>query len=164
MFVPEDFTPPESLTGPETGSVPFRLVPLGVVHNERDHRAWMASIDHIRRSPGFAGRSWPHPMTIADNARDLVRHAEDFAARRGFTYTVLDDADDVIGCVYIYPDDETTEGDLPGGSAAHVRSWVRADHADLDLPLRRTVRTWLARRWPFDRVRYDGVPPSTPGR
>jgi len=69
-----------------------------------------------------------------DDLRDLERHAQDLAARRGFTYTVLStDAGDVIGCVYIYP----PRGHGPGGSAesprhASVRSWVRADRAALD--------------------------------
>jgi hypothetical protein len=31
---------------------------------------------------------------------------------------------------------------------------VRADRADLDLPLYRAVTEWLARDWPFPRVEY----------
>ena len=43
-------------------------------------------------------------MSLEENLADLQRHADDFAARRGFTYTVLESSsDDVIGCVYIYP-------------------------------------------------------------
>jgi hypothetical protein len=128
----------------------FRLEPLGLEHNERDYRAWTSSIDHIRNSPGFAEWQWPHTMTLAENASDLVAHAEDFVARRGFTYTVLDADDDVIGCVYIYPDDD-------GARDAHVRSWVRADHADLDAVLRTTVAEWLRSAWPFTEIRYEGV-------
>lgn len=108
------------------------------------------SIEHIRSSPGFAGRPWPHEMTPAENERDLVAHADDFAAGRGFTFTVLDSDDDVVGCVYIYPDDE--------GHDAHVRSWVRADHADLDARLRTAVAAWLHRDWPFQSLRYAGLP------
>jgi len=36
------------------------------------------------------------------NGDDLAAHAEDFAAGRGFTYSVLNADEDVIGCVYIY--------------------------------------------------------------
>ena len=51
-------------------------------------------------TPGFAGGNWPHEMSLEDNLRDLEQHAQDFAKRRGFTYTVLSsDADEVIGCV-----------------------------------------------------------------
>ncbi|MBW3605583.1 MAG: N-acetyltransferase [Actinobacteria bacterium] len=137
------------MTGTSATGEVFRLEPLGVGHNERDHRAWMSSIDHIRRSPGFTGRRWPHMMALDENASDLAAHAEDFAARRGFTYTVLDGDDDVIGCVYIYPDD--------GVADAHVRSWVRADRAELDAVLRTWVAEWLRAAWPFEVFRYDGV-------
>lgn len=146
-FVPENFDVPGSL---EAGA--FRLRPLGVEHNEADHRAWMSSIDHIRATPGFAGRTWPREMSLDDNEADLRAHADDHAARRGFTYTVLDRRDEVIGCVYIYPDED-------GEADAHVRSWVRADRAELDLPLRREVAAWLERDWPFADVRYEGPDP-----
>ncbi|HEX6256894.1 MAG TPA: hypothetical protein VFZ70_13900 [Euzebyales bacterium] len=150
MFVPDDFDPPTSLHATSPAGVAFRLEPLGVEHNERDHRAWMSSIDHIRTSPGFEGRRWPHTMSLDENAEDLSGHAEDFAARRGFTYTVLDAQDDVIGCVYIYPDDDPAHD-------ADIRSWVRADHADLDMVVRTVVATWVRHAWPFAGVRYAGV-------
>lgn len=148
MFVPDDFEPPRSLVASAADGV-FRLEPLGLEHNERDHRAWTSSIEHIRSSPGFAGRRWPHMMTLTENAGDLAAHAEDFAARRGFTYTVLDADDEVIGCVYIYPDDDAHD--------AHVRSWVRADRSELDLVIRTTVAEWLHAAWPFADIRYEGV-------
>ena len=87
-------------------------------------------------------------MTLEENLGDLVRHADDFAARRGFTYTVLEpDADVVIGCLYIYPADTS-------GFDARCRSWVRVDVAPLDAVLYRVVRSWLAEAWPFERVDY----------
>ena len=97
-FVPTDFDPPTSFTAGE-----LRLEPLGPEHNERDYAAWTSSMEHIRRSPGFADGSWPREMSLDENRGDLERHARDFAERRGFTYTVLDASDDVIGCVYVYP-------------------------------------------------------------
>src|SRR5512146_792068 len=122
-FVPADFGVPNGLQ-----TALFRLEPLGPEHNERDHAAWSASIDHIRATPGFGGR-WPYEMSLADNLRDLQGHARDFAARVGFTYTVLEAAGgDVVGCVYIYPAQD-------GVHDARVTSWVRADRAELDLPL-----------------------------
>lgn len=99
-FVPDDFAVPLSLAGRG-----FRLEPLGPEHNEADHRAWMSSIEHIRATPGFPDGRWPPVagLSLADNLRDLQRHADDFQKRAGFTYTVLDDADGIVGCVYIYP-------------------------------------------------------------
>ncbi len=144
-FVPAGFAVPDGLTAPA-----FRLVPLGPEHNVADHAAWTASIEHIRATPGFADGSWPplEGMTLEENHGDLERHARDFAARTGFTYSVLaPDADDVLGCVYIYParDDEHD---------AQVASWVRASVPELDRALHATVSRWLADAWPFTAVKY----------
>ena len=175
-FVPGDFVVPRELVA---GG--FRLEPLGPQHNEGDYRAWMSSIDHIRSTPGFQGRSWPpREMTLAENLADLEAHAEDFAARSGFTYTVLaEDGGEIVGCVYIYPaadrrqgdvgdtaevgdgdgdaadvgdTAEVGDGDTAGG--AEVRSWVRADRADLDVPLHDAVSAWLREGWPFATIAY----------
>jgi hypothetical protein len=126
----------------------FVLEPLEIRHNESDYAAWTASMDHIRATPGFAGSTWPKPMSLAENATDLARHARDFADRTGFTYTVLEPVSgDVIGCVYIYPSRRP-------GYDAEVRSWVRADRSELDKPLHDAVRCWLAEGWPFQRPDY----------
>jgi hypothetical protein len=152
LFVPADFAVPGELVS-DRG---FRLAPLGPEHNEADYAAWTGSIDHIRATPGFAGHSWPHPMSLEDNLGDLERHAQDFAERRGFTYTVLGTGSgEVIGCVYIYP----LKSREPGGAGdrvpgASVRSWVRADHAELDRALHDAVLAWLERDWPFDSIEY----------
>ena len=141
-FVPDDFEPPVALDGPG-----FRLEPLTGEHNARDHAAWAGSMEHIHRTPGFQQGNWPHEMTLDQNLADLIRHDKDFQTRRGFTYTVLDPDDDVVGCVYIYP----LAGDP---SAANVSSWVTETRADLDAPLYHAVSEWLERDWPFPRVEY----------
>jgi hypothetical protein len=141
-FVPDDFEPPVALDGPG-----FRLEPLTGEHNARDHAAWSGSMEHIHRTPGFQQGNWPHEMTLDQNLADLIRHDKDFQTRRGFTYTVLDPDDDVVGCVYIYP----LAGDP---SAANVSSWVTEARADLDAPLYHAVSEWLERDWPFPRVEY----------
>ena len=151
LFVPADFTVPDGLM---TGEL--RLEPLGPQHNAADYAAWTASTGHIRATPGFPWGSWPHQMSLADNLRDLERHAQDFTARRGFTYTVLSAATgEVIGCVYIYPPrGQGPDHPEAGGRHAAVRSWVRADHAALDPVLYHTVRAWLDRDWPFRSIQY----------
>jgi hypothetical protein len=142
-FVPDDFVVPRSLAGDG-----FWLEPLGPEHNEGDYQAWTSSIPHIRATPGFEGRSWPAPMTLAENLGDLERHAADFAGRSGFTYTVrATGSEEIIGCVYIYP---ASSGD----SAADVRSWVSADRAALDVALHEAVSAWLRSAWPFSVIRY----------
>jgi hypothetical protein len=234
-FVPGDFPVPGELV-----TAQFRLEPLGPQHNAGDYDAWTSSMAHIRATPGFAAWSWPRAMTPEQNLGDLRRHAEDFAGRTGFTYTVLDPAGHIVGCVYIYPakDAEAAPGSeaaaggegapgsngapgddgapggqgaaggeaavggegAPGGEAAaggegvpgedgtaggegavggeaaaggegspggavvegavsaagvaDVHSWVRADRAELDVPLYAAVSAWLADAWPFAEVRY----------
>jgi hypothetical protein len=149
-FVPEDFAVPGGLIAGD-----FRLAPLGPQHNQADYAAWTSSIDHIRGTPGFPDGNWPHEMSLADNLRDLERHAQDFAGRRGFTYTVLSaGTDDVIGCVYIYPASGHEPGSAHGSRRASVQSWVRADHAALDPVLYDAVLAWVEHDWPFDSVEY----------
>jgi hypothetical protein len=143
-FVPDEFDVPRELVNPK-----FRLEPLGPQHNADDHEAWTSSIEHIRATPGFPTGKWPVPgMTLVENLADLRRHAQDFAQRSGFTYTVLEPGSGrVIGCVYIYPSREQ-----PGVAA--VASWVRADRADLDIVLYQAVSAWLAADWPFTTITY----------
>src|SRR3954463_1977665 len=144
-IVPADFQPALSLVTDQ-----FLLEPLGPEHNEDDYEAWSSSIEHIRATPGFADGRWPRAMTLEENRADLERHARDFAARSGFTYTVLDPSDRcVIGCVYIYPD-------LDGVDDAVVTSWTRATHAGRDAALRELVSRWLVEAWAFWRISYAG--------
>ena len=110
----------------------------------------MGSIEHIRSTPGFDGWGWPpvEGMPLDRNLADLRRHADDFAGRVGFTYSVIEASGaEVIGCVYLYP----ARADR---TIVDVRSWVRADHARLDKPLYDAVSRWLSTDWPFTNVRY----------
>ena len=143
VFVPADFVPPTSLVRER-----FRLEPLGPQHNTADLAAWTSSVDHIRATPGYPDGSWPPPegMSPERNLQDLERHAADFAARKGFTFTVLDPSGgDVIGCVYIYPAQDPA-------FEAEIQSWVRASCAELDGPLADALAEWLAEDWPWERV------------
>ena len=140
-FVPNGFDVPDGLDCPG-----FRLEPLGAEHNDRDYDAWMSSLDHIRSTPGFADRGWPHPMSLEANLSDLVKHAADFENRSGFTYSILD-GDDVIGCVYIYPHSDSDYD-------AAVSSWVRVSRAEMDVVVWRSLSDWLAASWPFANIEY----------
>src|SRR5690606_34770610 len=146
-FVPPEFEPPLSLSTDR-----FRLEPLGPQHNVPDLEAWSSSIEHIRSTPGYLDGDWPPVggMTLEQNLADLTRHAADFSARTGFTFTVLDPVTgDVIGCVYLYP---SRHADVD----VEAQSWVRADRAELDGPLSEAVGAWLEAEWPWKRVSYLG--------
>ena len=141
-FVPDDFVVPIDFEGPG-----FRLEPLGPEHNERDHAAWMSSIEHIRTTPGFPDPDddWPAPMSLEDNLADMVKHQRHFETRQGITYTILD-GDEVVGCVYLYPSREDHVD-------AEISYWVTAARADLDDIEWRTLNDWLEADWPFGTVR-----------
>jgi hypothetical protein len=143
-LVPADFAVPPGLA-----TELFVLEPLGVKHNESDYAAWTSSIGHIKATPGFGGRTWPDAsLSLKDNASDLAAHATEFADRTGFAYTVLDPGTaEVIGCLYIRPP-------VRDGYDADVRSWTRADRADLDKPLHDAVSEWLSAAWPFELPDY----------
>lgn len=144
-FVSTDFEPPTSLVTDH-----FRLEPLGPQHNESDLKAWTSSIDHIRSTPGYPDGRWPPVtgMTPEENRSDLERHAADFVARKGFTFTVLDsEGGEVIGCVYMYP---STDPQFD----VHIQSWVSAARSHLDQPLADAVAEWVGEAWPWERVMY----------
>src|SRR5260370_1259421 len=85
-FVPGDFAVPGELV---TDS--FRLVPLGPEHNDGDYRAWMSSIDHIRSTPGFGGRSWPKRAApaVGPQMPAMVAGVPEQGARRRWTCAEL---------------------------------------------------------------------------
>jgi hypothetical protein len=145
-LVPQSFEVPRAYAWSE-----FHLEPLGEQHNDRDHAAWMSSIDHIRSTPGFSPGeepTWPVAMALERNLEDLVRHAKDFEERKGFTYSILE-GDDVIGCIYIYPS-------RLRGHDAEISSWVSRSHADRDGSVREALAMWIDEAWPFANPHYAG--------
>ena len=140
-FVPDEFDVPRRFEGEG-----FRLEPLGPEHNERDHEAWMSSIDHVRSTPGMDWNNWPEPMSLEQNLEDMEMHFAEFQSREGFTYSILD-GEEVIGCLYILPDARE-------GIDAHVRSWVRESRSEMDEIVYSEVSEWLASSWPFERIEY----------
>lgn len=144
-LVPDGFVPP-----PPIRTDRFRLELLGPQHHESDYAAWTSSMDFIRSLPGWARSSWPHPMSEAENLGDCESHLARSRAGSDFAYTVLrPDRDEVIGCVYLTPTDPPRPG------AVAMRSWVTAEHADLDAPLHAAVVDWLAADWPWTDVEHD---------
>ncbi len=146
-FVPEGFVAPRSLVTAE-----LALEPLGPQHNDSDLAAWSSSIEHIRATPGYPDGRWPPVggMLAEENLADLTRHAADFEAGWGFTFTVLDPGSrEVIGCVYLYPS-RVSEHDV------EVQSWVRADRAPSDTVLADVVAEWLDEAWPWTRPDRHG--------
>ena len=124
-FVPTDFEPPTALVSDH-----FRLEPLGPQHNEADTR-------HGRRASPTSARP-PGSPTAAGHRRRACRSTGTSTTSAATPPTSRPAQDsrspssagtsDVIGCVYLYPS-ESADVDVT------VQSWVRASHAELDVPL-----------------------------
>jgi hypothetical protein len=141
-FVPPDFVIPEPPPMDSARGV-LSLTPIGEQHAESDFRAWTGSLDHIRATQGFPWDGWPPldcSLDLAGNLEDMRRHTRHFAARQGFTWTVLDDTDDCVGCVYVYPGSQAD---------ADLRTWMVSSRALDDEALRGHVLRWLIAEWPF---------------
>ena len=66
-LVPADFAVPNGLA-----TELFVLEPLDLKHNESDYAAWTSSVEHIKGTPGFGGRTWLDlDLSLADNAADI---------------------------------------------------------------------------------------------
>jgi RimJ/RimL family protein N-acetyltransferase len=143
-LVPHDFVVPNRLA-----TELFVLEPLELRHNEADRAAWTSSIEHIRSTPGFAGRAWPHaPVSLRENALSISKHLAHAERRVRFTYAVIEaESGTVIGSVYLYPPRRP-------GHDVDVRSWVSTRYRDLDAPLYSAVRSWLQEAWPFRHPDY----------
>jgi hypothetical protein len=139
-FMPAAFDVPRIVRFPS-----FRLEALGPEHNERDHAAWMSSMEHIHATDGFEGHPWPVPMTLEENLADMEMHAREFDDRTSFTWSIVaSQGDEVIGCVYLYPFDPSRPG------RGRFRCWVTAARAAEDAPIRDQLDEWFAANLPID--------------
>jgi hypothetical protein len=157
-FYPADAPVPQELVADG-----FRLRPLLASDAVLDYAAVMASAELLRTR---MGGTWPKDdFTLAENRDDLERHEADFAARAGFTYTVMDPGEgECLGCVYLYPLDrvlaqlgvgEGERGWVGAGDAA-VTFWARGDRVaeDLDKRLLAALVPWVRDGFAFPRAAY----------
>ena len=132
VFYPGDAPVPSELR-----TEAFVLRPLRATDVDLDYDAVMATQETLRQ--GNSGE-WPRPdFTRAENLVDLQRHEADFAARRGFTYTVMDLTQTrCLGCVYAYPPRERTEE----ATFATMTPWCGFGSAPMELAQISIVRCW----------------------
>jgi hypothetical protein len=146
LSIPKNFDVPTVL---ETDRIRLRMLTVDDV--VKDFDAVVSSTDHLQAT--FSnGSSWPTGLTLEQNLIDLGWHQKEFQRKTSFAFTVVSlDEERVLGCVYISPFDV-------GGYGARVTMWTRADMLDtgLDQHLFKSVKTWIAEEWPFDRVAYPG--------
>ncbi|MEM9386169.1 MAG: twin-arginine translocation pathway signal protein [Pseudomonadota bacterium] len=146
-FIPQDFSPPTRVEGPD-----FELQPLGPALVEVDFVAYMSSIEHLQQT-FTRSTSWPHEgITDEDAMLDMQSEQGRFERRESFAYAVLTpDGTRERGCVYIHPSDKA-------GYDAKVSLWTTEEEFDagFDQELYAWVRTWVADQWPFERVAFPG--------
>jgi hypothetical protein len=146
-FIPKGFTAPERFEADG-----FTIRPLHVSDAVIDYDAVMTSVDSIRdsywRAPG-----WPQDdLTLFQNLIDLAWHTKERQFGTSFAYIpVSADGHTELGCIYIDPS-------VKEGYDANIQMWVRASERDtgFDQRLFETVRDWVDRDWPFERVAYPG--------
>ena len=146
-FIPADFQPPTEVPGDG-----FVLVPLDTKVTEMDHKAYMASIEHLQKTFTYSP-SWPHEkLTMEDAVKDMENEQAQWEKRESFPYAVLDpEKTRERGCVYVRPSKKQ-------GYDAAVRSWVTAEEyaAGFDEKLFIWAKQWVESAWPLDKVAYPG--------
>jgi hypothetical protein len=144
-FVPATFEVPTTYTG--TG---YKLVPLGPAVAELDYKAYMSSIDHIRKTQGG---NWPNPnLTMADQAKDMAGEKAQWDGRKSFPYAVLTlDGSRELGCFYLRPSPKE-------GYDSVATMWVTKEAFDrgLEDQLYKDMKAWLAKSWPFQKTAWRG--------
>ena len=142
-LVSPDFMVPDGLETPD-----YRLRMLTVHDVVKDYDAVMSSVEHLRGVLD-PDSDWPEGLSFEQDLIDLGWHQKEFQKRSSFAYTMMTlDEERCLGCLYIYPSEDAD---------ADVFMWVRREaHERLDAGLESTVRDWIAKEWPFGRVRYPG--------
>ena len=136
----------------------FVATPLTGELAARDYAAYLASPEVI--AVHSDGR-WPVAgFTLTEDLDLVARHASDHAARRAFTFVLLDPSStDALGCLYLNPLRDYLQRaaagpDLLGSvgpSAAMVTFWLRQDQQDTGLAevVVEAVGSWLRDDWAF---------------
>jgi 4-amino-4-deoxy-L-arabinose transferase-like glycosyltransferase len=137
------------------------VVPVGEGYHLRPIRAADVDLDYPAvmgsqpRLWSIFGAAWEWPsdsMTREQDREDLAGHEAEIAARQGFNYALLDDAETaLLGCVYIDPPEKE-------GADADIAWWVVDDQVGtgLERALDALVPQWIAAAWPFTQPRYIG--------
>jgi len=145
QLVPDSFQVPTSYTG-----ATYKLVPLGPGVAELDYKAYMSSIDHIRKTQGG---NWPRPgLTMDDQAKDMAGEKAQWDGRKSFPFAVLTpDGTKELGCFYLRPSQKE-------GYDVVATYWVtqEAFDAGFEPQLEKDMRAWLAKAWPFQKVAWRG--------
>ena len=148
----------------------FVLRPIRADDAEADHAAVMETRHHLRL---WEQSFWPaDDFTVQANRAELTDLEQRHAARRAFTYTVLDPGTGAcLGCVYVFPTTATfllrstvtpVADDDWAAVDAVVYFWVRssrmtemsANATGLDDRLLAALRSWFTDEWRLGHAVY----------
>lgn len=142
----------------------FVLRPIRADDAAWDHAAVMDTREYLRL---WEQSTWPEDdFTVEANRVDLVDLEERHAARRAYTYTVLNPEEtECWGCVYVFPTEATflarstvtpVGGRIWGEVDAVVYFWVRRPclESGLDGRLLAALRAWFTHEWKLQRTVY----------
>ena len=145
QLVPPSFVVPTTYTG--SG---YKLVPLGPAVAEMDFKAYMSSIDHIRKTQGG---NWPRQgLTMDDQAKDMAGEKAQWDGRKSFPFAVLTaDGSKELGCFYLRPSAKE-------GYDVVATMWVTQEAFDkgFEDQLFRDMKAWLGSVWPFTKPAWRG--------
>ncbi|WP_417216211.1 N-acetyltransferase [Arthrobacter sp.] len=157
-----DITDPQLQIPAGLRTAEFVLRPITADDAALDHAAVMESRSYLRL---WEQSSWPEDdFTVEANREDLVDLEQRHAARRAYTYTLLDPGESrCLGCVYLFPPTATflarsTVSPLARSTWAEqeavVYFWTRSSAMDsgLDARLLERLRGWLAGDWGLTRT------------
>ena len=146
------FVPPEYQLPQVVECDGFVLRPIHMNDTPIDYDAVMTSVDHLFGSY-WRAPDWPtEELSFTQDLVDLAWHTKERQFRTSFVYIAVSlDGKVQRGAVYIDPSAKEAFD-------ADVQMWVRASEvrSGFDELLFRTVKEWIARDWPFERVAYPG--------
>ncbi len=142
----------------------FVLRPIVAGDTELDYAAVMETREYLRL---WRQSTWPEDdFTVEANRKDVIDLEERHAARRAFTYTVLDpDGTRCLGCVYVFPTSATflakatvtpVGDDQWAGVDAVIFFWARLPEMEkgMDERLLAALRAWFADEWKLEKTVY----------
>jgi hypothetical protein len=145
QLVSDSFQVPVSYTGAD-----YKLVPLGPAVAELDYKAYMSSVDLIRKTQGG---NWPRPgLTMDDQAKDMAGEKSQWDGRKSFPFAILTpDGTKELGCFYLRPSQKE-------GYDVVATFWVTQEAFDkgFEDQFQKDMKAWLAKSWPFKTTAWRG--------
>ncbi len=145
-FVPPEFDVPTTVDRPD-----FHVRVLSPRYAIIDYEAVALTKPHMPRI--FVDQSWPAEVVDFETNLKFIREDfDDFRARRGFSYILLDPKEQRChGCLYIFPS-------FYGDYDAAVYFWVhyRLMRSTFEQNVYQFARIWLQEVWPFQHAAFPG--------